>query len=88
CLLRGAVVELFVMSCRVIGLGVEHALLRAAIRDSGAPAVQGRIIATDRNLPVRNLFREHGFEEEGELWRLETTRSPVLPMLEGVQITE
>ncbi|HEX7708610.1 MAG TPA: HAD-IIIC family phosphatase [Thermoanaerobaculia bacterium] len=86
CLLRGAVVELFVMSCRVIGLGVEHALLRAAIRDSGAPVVQGRIIATDRNLPARNLFREHGFEEEGELWHLETARSPALAMLEDVQV--
>jgi FkbH-like protein len=87
CLMRRAVVELFVLSCRVIGLGVEHALLRAAIRESGAPVVHGRIVATDRNLPARNLFKEHGFEEEGDLWRLDTTRIPVLPMLEGVDVT-
>jgi FkbH-like protein len=87
CLVRAGVVELFVMSCRVIGLGVEHALLRAAIRETGAPVVHGRIIATDRNLPARNLFSEHGFEQEGELWRLETTRTPALSMLEGVEVT-
>jgi FkbH-like protein len=53
----------FVLSCRVIGLGVEHQLL-AAIVDALRPThdeVAGRIIETPRNAPARNLYRDGGF---------------------------
>jgi FkbH-like protein len=52
----------FVLSCRVIGLGGERALLDAVIADqTGAPCLTGRIIPTDRNMPVRHLYAGHGF---------------------------
>lgn len=61
------------LSCRVLGLGVEGALLEGALADLAGDHVEvtGRIVATDRNLPVRNVFRDAGFSEEGGgRWRI------------------
>ena len=56
-----------VLSCRVIGLGGEHALLAAVVADAAAHgALAGRIVATDRNTPARHLYRDAGFCDEGQ----------------------
>jgi FkbH-like protein len=64
----GAEILGLAMSCRVLGMGVEHAFMGAL--QAGRAGLAGRIIDTDRNLPVRNIFRDNGFEigEDG-LWR-------------------
>ena len=70
--LRGGEILNFVMSCRVIGLGGEKPLLDALARDRSAhgAALFGRIIATDRNLPARHLYRNAGFTQLGDgTWR-------------------
>lgn len=59
---RGAVLN-FVMSCRVIGLGGERALLDQVT--DAIPALTATIVPTDRNLPVRHLYRDNGFMESG-----------------------
>ncbi len=58
----------FVLSCRVIGLGVERALLGGIMADAAPQSVRGRIIETGRNIPARNLFRDHGFTHNGDGW--------------------
>jgi len=62
-----------VMSCRVLGLGVEHAFMRHII-DALAPereTLTGVIIETSRNIPVRHIFRDHGFvRDDAGVWRL------------------
>lgn len=83
CLVRGDSIDLFVMSCRVIGLGVEHALLRTAILTSSAPVVHARIESTDRNLPARNLFRDHGFAACGDAWSIDRAAIETLPPLDA-----
>jgi FkbH-like protein len=83
CLVRGGSIDLFVMSCRVIGLGVEHALLRSSIVSSGAPVIRARIVSTDRNFPVRNLFRDHGFTASGEVWTIDCATIEALPPLDA-----
>jgi FkbH-like protein len=68
---QGCEIVAFVMSCRVIGLGVEAALMGevlAALRAHTGEAV-GRIVETERNGPVRNLFADAGFRFDGEAWR-------------------
>jgi FkbH-like protein len=50
----------FALSCRVLGLGVEHTFLEKIIEAMGR-RLGGRIIETARNLPVRNLYRDNGF---------------------------
>src|SRR5262249_38549464 len=62
-----------VMSCRVLGLGVEHTFMRHVV-DALAPDHQtlaGAIIATSRNAPVRHIFRDQGFvRDDAGIWHL------------------
>ena len=62
-----------VMSCRVLGLGVEHAFLQHvvdAVKEK-FDALVARIVETPRNLPVRNIYRHNGFAAGDDgLWRL------------------
>ena len=67
-----------VMSCRVIGLRGERALLDAVIADPGAHLgrLRARIVQTDRNLPVRHLYAQHGFVDRGQGgWQLPETET-------------
>jgi FkbH-like protein len=63
----------YALSCRVLGLGVEHRFLSAIAESLAAEHadLSGRIDETPRNLPVRNLYRDNGFTlgEDGT-WRL------------------
>lgn len=57
------------MSCRVLGRGVETAMLAAAVdalRARGVGDVVGRYVPTDRNAMVAELLPEHGFEPEAQ----------------------
>jgi FkbH-like protein len=60
------------LSCRVLGLGVEHRFM-AVMLDALRPdygQVVGAILETSRNGPVRNLYADNGFEQdENGLWR-------------------
>ncbi|HLI22705.1 MAG TPA: HAD-IIIC family phosphatase [Stellaceae bacterium] len=61
-----------VMSCRVLGLGVEHKFMQHMLNDLRASGVRiaARIIETSRNAPVRNLYRDNGFTKDASgLWR-------------------
>jgi FkbH-like protein len=61
------------MSCRVIGLGVEHRFLQHILKEmaGSCDALYGRIVATARNAPVRNLYADNGFAQDGEgVWRI------------------
>jgi FkbH-like protein len=69
--LDGAEIAAFAMSCRVIGLKVEHAFL-AFILDAVADRhteVLAHIIETSRNGPVRHLYADNGFSLEDGTWR-------------------
>jgi FkbH-like protein len=54
----------FVMSCRVIGLGVEAVVFRKIeqrTQESGHMQLTTRIVETDANYICRDLFAKHGF---------------------------
>ncbi|QUD88373.1 HAD-IIIC family phosphatase [Phenylobacterium montanum] len=60
------------MSCRVLGMGVEHTFLQAVLSDLAQDQAEasGRIIETPRNGPVRNIYRDNGFAlGEDQVWR-------------------
>jgi FkbH-like protein len=68
-----------VLSCRVLGLGVEHQFVRHIVETLKADlgALSGRIVETPRNSPVRNIYRDHGFvQQTGGFWRLELSAEP------------
>jgi FkbH-like protein len=57
-------VENFVMSCRVIGYGVEGALLARLSKDaqdSGAAMLVGQYLETAKNAPARDFYTLHSF---------------------------
>ena len=76
------------MSCRVIGRTVETVLLSdlaESARAANLEAVEGWIVPTKRNLPVRDLYERHGFrkvcnDNGRQKWRLnlsdQTIESP------------
>jgi len=73
----GAVeIDNFLLSCRVLGRGIERGVLGWLCREAttrGLSEIVGQIVPTPRNTPVRSLYRDHGFkpgEFDGE-WRLD-----------------
>jgi FkbH-like protein len=72
--------DTLLLSCRAMGRGVESAMLAAVAgeaRRHGAAWLEGWIVPTERNEPVRSCYRDHGFalareDEDGrQLWRLD-----------------
>jgi FkbH-like protein len=74
--------EQFVMSCRVIGLGVETnaiAVVENALRDAGFDEVTALAVATPANQLSRDLYQKAGYQATEGGWRrnLETLVAPV-----------
>ena len=58
---RSVVVTNFLLSCRVLGRGVETVVLcwfHALAKVRGIDTIAGSILPTERNTPVKNLYRE------------------------------
>jgi FkbH-like protein len=70
CITDGAVIRQLVLSCRVIGLGLERVLVRAAAADAAqrtsASVVEARLIATPRNQSARHVFASCGFSRDAD----------------------
>jgi FkbH-like protein len=63
-----AVIDTFLLSCRVIGRTAETALLSYLARWAavhGARELTGEFVPTGRNAPAEGLFRDHGFTSAG-----------------------
>jgi len=64
-----------VISCRALGMGIEHTFLRHVLDTmrGTSPLLRGQIIPTSRNIPVRNLYRDNGFSEsEAGVWECQS----------------
>jgi FkbH-like protein len=62
-------IDTLLMSCRVIGRGMETAFLAdliAAAKDAGARAIEGVYMPTAKNALCADFYAEHGFERVGE----------------------
>lgn len=62
-------IDTLLMSCRVLGRGVETAFLSAlvaAAREGGAHTVRGLFIPTAKNLPARDFYSDNGLRLVGE----------------------
>lgn len=60
------VLDALLMSCRVLGRGVETAMISHGINlaaSRGANSIVGRYIPTNKNAMVADLFEKHGFAE-------------------------
>jgi len=72
----------FVLSCRVFGFGIEHAVInhvkRTYRRHEGQPIV-GHMTTTAHNRPCREVYRHNGFTWNGEHWVYRERNEPVDP---------
>ncbi len=77
-------VDCYLLSCRVLGRGLETAVLKWAIRRAatrGWTTLRGTVIETPRNTPVRGVFAEAGFlagSAPGE-WAIRTDSAAEIP---------
>jgi FkbH-like protein len=72
---RWLAIDTYLLSCRVLGRGLESALVRWVVGMAsrrGHIGVVGEIVETERNAPVRSVYSDVGFEADGRpgLWRL------------------
>lgn len=61
---RRAIIDTFLLSCRVIGRGVESALLwhlAQQARTQGAAVLAGEYVPTAKNQPCQDFYDRHGF---------------------------
>lgn len=65
CVVEAGEITALAVSCRVLGLGVEHRFMKTILAKlSARPGViVGLLVHQPRNLPVRNIFKDHGFTE-------------------------
>jgi FkbH-like protein len=65
-------VQIFVLSCRVFGFGVETMLLRELEKDSkerfGEVKVRGYFVPTAYNAPSKDFFSRHGYLQRDGAW--------------------
>lgn len=77
-------IDTFLMSCRVIGRGVETALLAVMeqmVHSRGGRLIIGEFIATAKNQPAAEFLPQHGFvPEEGNLWYLKLEAPREVPL--------
>ena len=71
-------IDTFLLSCRVMGRGVEKALLGQIIERAkmeGVKKVKAQYIKTMKNKPAENFLSDFGFIRKGDIWIFETTKS-------------
>lgn len=78
CISRDDAIVQLVMSCRVIGLGVEATALSriadAMLADHSG--ISARLIHTDANMPSRDIFSRCGWQQAGDGWTLDAAPTP------------
>lgn len=74
-------IHALLLSCRVLGRGIEQAVLHwlaTRARGRGVRRLNGQIIPTERNTPVRHVYRDFGFAEAGDgWWSFDVAATPV-----------
>lgn len=77
------IIDLYLLSCRVLGRGIETAVPRWAINRAaqrGWSGLRGKVIETERNTPVRKVYADAGFSAaDTGLWTVPTQSQPSLP---------
>jgi FkbH-like protein len=76
------IIDTLLLSCRVLGRGVETGLLAALADDAaaaGAAEFAATLIPTKKNELVATFLPDHGFKLDGGVWRLPISEAPRLP---------
>ena len=69
------IIESFLLSCRIIGRGVEDVLINQLIeraKNENIEKIKGKFIPTQKNKPAENFYQKFGFKKEGDFWVFNT----------------
>ncbi len=64
-------IDTFLLSCRIMGRGVENAILTEILKDAKNNKIQevkAEFIPTEKNKPAENFLLEYGFEKHENFW--------------------
>jgi FkbH-like protein len=64
-------IDTFLLSCRVMGRGVEDAIMGFILNEAnkeGVKKIKGQYIPTKKNKPCEEFLPKNGFKKEGEYW--------------------
>ena len=65
------ILDTFLLSCRIIGRGVENAMLSHILKDAknnGIKEFKAEFISTQKNKPAENFLLEFGFKKQDKFW--------------------
>jgi len=65
------ILDTFLLSCRIIGRGIEEGILGKIIemgKKEGVKKIKAQFIPTKKNKPAENFLSDYGFQKEGEDW--------------------
>ena len=62
-IVEGEEIVAFAVSCRALGMDIEHRFLGFVVGEMAAQGLRlrGQIVETERNFPARNIYRDNGF---------------------------
>jgi FkbH-like protein len=68
---REWVIDTFLLSCRIIGRGIEHAILSQIFKDAkneGVKKIKAYFIPSKKNKPAETFLPDFGFRKEDDYW--------------------
>jgi FkbH-like protein len=83
------IIDSFLLSCRIIGRGVENVMINQLIeraKKEDVKRIKGKFISTQKNKPAENFYKEFGFIEEGDFWVFNTDNT--MKKIEHIKMIE
>jgi len=75
-------IDTFLLSCRIIGRGVEEGMLGHILhlaKNEGVTKIKGLYIPTNKNKPCENFLSNYGFKKENDYWIYTLDSIPSIP---------
>ena len=70
-------IDTFLLSCRIMGRGVEEGLLSNIIeraKKENVLKIKAQFIQTKKNMPAKNFLADFGFKKDGDNWYVDTNQ--------------
>jgi len=65
------IIDTFLLSCRIMGRGIENAILSHILKDAkqnGVEEIRAEFIPTEKNKPSENFLSDFGFKKQENFW--------------------
>lgn len=76
------ILDTFLLSCRVMGRGVEQGIIGHILEDAkskGVKKIKGQFIPTKKNKPSEDFLANSGFVQNGDYWEFELDKPIKIP---------